>query len=246
MGVIGRRRDRTQERWGTLDNLVSQFGFNGSQYVVSSWGDSGGDGERIENHFESIVAAGYKANGPVFACILARLLVFSEARFQFRSYTRGRPTDLFGSPALQPLEKPWEGGTTGELLARMEQDVSLAGNFFGLKVHGGIRRLRPDWVNIVSWSPSDAYRSYEDDPYATRSGYIYQAPEAEPVGFGVDEVVHYSPIPDPIATHRGMSWLNPVVREVRGDGQMTDHLVGKSAGILQRPFSAPITVHPKQ
>jgi hypothetical protein len=42
---------------------------------------------------------------------------FSEARFQFQRLTNGQPGDLFGNPALTPIERPWPGGTTADLLA---------------------------------------------------------------------------------------------------------------------------------
>jgi hypothetical protein len=81
--------------------------------------------EEIENDFEGYVAGAYKASGPVFSVIAARQYVFSEVVFKFRNKSDGK---LFGSTALDLLENPWPGGTTGELLARMEQDASLAGN----------------------------------------------------------------------------------------------------------------------
>ena len=56
------------------------------------------DRERIENDFEGYVEGAYKADGIVFACILARQLAFSEARFQWRQLRSGRPGDLFGNP----------------------------------------------------------------------------------------------------------------------------------------------------
>ena len=40
-----------------------------------------GDREAIETNFEGYCAGAYKRNGIVFACILARLMVMSEARF---------------------------------------------------------------------------------------------------------------------------------------------------------------------
>ncbi|TCO54149.1 hypothetical protein [Actinocrispum wychmicini] len=89
--------------------------------------------ERVENDFAGYVQAAYKTNGVVFACVLAQQLVFAEAWFASRELTdAGRPGDLFGfdSPDLALLAKPWPSGTTGELLARMESDVSLAGNFY--------------------------------------------------------------------------------------------------------------------
>jgi hypothetical protein len=44
------------------------------------------------------------------------MALFSEARFQWRKMTNGRPGDLFGSQDLRILEKPWTTGTTGDLL----------------------------------------------------------------------------------------------------------------------------------
>jgi phage portal protein BeeE len=163
----------------------------------------------------------------VFACILARLLVFSEARFQFQRLTNGRPADLFGTPDLALLENPWPNGTTGELLARMEQDGSLAGNFFATVVDDSdgrrIRRLRPDHVTIVTGSRSGGPLALD----ARVVGYIYH-----PYGSGSerdselltpDRVAHWTPIPDPDAQWRGMSWLTPVIREIQGDLAASDH-----------------------
>ena len=89
-------------------------------------------------------------NAIVFACILSRLQVFSQARFQFRQLRSGRPGDYFGNDDLTPLETPEPGKTTSDLLARMEVDVSLAGNSFHVRRPGNrIKRLRPDWMAIV-------------------------------------------------------------------------------------------------
>jgi phage portal protein BeeE len=38
-----------------------------------------------------------------------------------------------------------------------------------------------------------------------------------------DEMVHWSPIPDPEAQYRGMSWLTPVIREIQADTSATEH-----------------------
>lgn len=205
------------------------------------------DAEQIETNFAGYVSGGYKSNGVVFACILARLLVFSEARFQFQNIIDGRPTDLFDDPSLDLLRHPWPNGTTGELLAHMEQDASLAGNFFATVVDDRygrrIRRLRPDWVTIVtgsdSVSGSDTGRSAALD--ARVAGYIYEPKGvlggSDPVLLEPDQVVHWSPIPDPAAHWRGMSWLTPVVREIQSDSAATAHKLkyferGATGGIV--------------
>lgn len=186
-----------------------------------------GEKETIPNDFLGYVNAAYKRNGVVFTCMLIRQLIFSEARFQWRQFINGRPGELFGTEALAILERPWPNGTTGELLARMEQNTSLAGNFYATVVGGGssrrLRVLRPDWVTIVTGSPTEDPFHIEAQPV----GYLYRpkGPRSSPDAtlLTVDEVVHWSPIPDPDAQWRGMSWLTPVVDEINADKAATKH-----------------------
>lgn len=192
--------------------------------------------EKIDNDFQSYVAGAYKSNGVVFACMLVRQMIFSEARFQWRSFRNGRPGELFGSPELSLLENPWPGGTTGELLARMETTASLAGNYFGTtaddegrlgKAAQGRRRIvhmRPDWVTIVIDSASGNPNALD----ARIVGYMYEpvntmGPKVDPVVLLPEEVCHYSPIPDPAVRFRGMSWLTPIIEEIRADKAATHH-----------------------
>lgn len=183
--------------------------------------------EQIETDFEGYVQRIYKSDGPVFALMLVRQLVFSEARFQFRRLNRGRPGDLFGDKALAILEQPWTNGTTGDLLSRMIQDADLAGNAFVARVPGTdrLRRLRPDWVTIVSASESEPtlYGAALD---AQVIGYWYspRSPGATTDTLLLpDQVAHFAPIPDPVAHWRGMSWLTPVLREISADLAATRH-----------------------
>lgn len=168
--------------------------------------------EGLEDDFRSYVTDGYKANGVVFAVILSRLSLFSDVRFTFRNR---RTLDTFGTQDLSLLENPWTNGTTGEMLARMEQDVSLAGNAYIYRATPGeLQRLRPDWIEIIS------------KDQRTVDGYLYT-----PGGRGGDtatfilpeDMCHWSPIPDPMANFRGMSWLTPIVHEVMADTLMTKH-----------------------
>lgn len=180
--------------------------------------------ELVENDFTEYVRKAYKSDGVVFACMLARQMVFTEARFQYQRLEKGRPTDLWGDGSLSLLETPWVNGCTGDLLSRAIQDVDLAGNHYVVKQGDRLRRLRPDWVRII----------LSDDPNTAADvdvvGYLY-----EPGGYGakargggsvlysVKEVAHWAPIPDPEAQYRGMSWLTPVLRETMGDKAATLH-----------------------
>jgi phage portal protein BeeE len=199
------------------------------------------DREQIENHFEGYVWGAYKRSGPVFACMLARQMVFSEARLMFQRLRSGRPGDLFSTADLALLETPWPGATTGELLVRMIQDADLAGNAYyttadnagrmGKAARGPGRRvvrMRPDWVTLIIDSASG-------DPWALDArvvGLLYQrgstfatagVPSADAVLLLPDEVAHFAPIPDPVARFRGMSWLTPVLREIASDSAATAH-----------------------
>lgn len=193
--------------------------------------------EKIGNDFQSYVYDAYKASGVVFACMLARQMIFAEARFQWREFRNGRPGELFGSPELALLENPWPGGTTGELLSRMEVTASLAGNYYattaddegnlGKSASGTSRRIvhmRPDWTTIVIDSASGNPQALD----ARIVGYIYEpvvnsGPKVEPVVLLPTEVCHYSPLPDPSARFRGMSWLTPIIEEIRADKAATYH-----------------------
>src|SRR4051794_28908453 len=197
-----------------------------------------GDREKIEHSFDAYVQSAYKSDGIVFAAIAARQRVYSQARFQWREFRNGRPQDVFGTEELALLEHPWPGGTTGELLARMEVTASLAGNYYattaddrgrlGRAASGPARRIvhmRPDWVTIVIDSASG-------DPNALDArivGYMYEPPPTgrvsrpDPVTLLPEEVCHYSPLPDPEARFRGMSWLTPIVEEIRADKLATMH-----------------------
>ncbi len=188
-----------------------------------------GDREAFSNDFEGYVEGAYKANGVVFTCILIRQFILAEARFQYQRLEKGRPGDLFGDASLSLLENPWPNGTTGELIAHMEQDASLAGNFYGTVVGAGsdrrIRRLRPDWVTILTEVPTneDGTPGSPFDIEARVSGYAYKPPGQEGTILPPERVVHYSPIPDPVAQWRGMSWVTAITREVMADNATSKH-----------------------
>lgn len=185
-----------------------------------------GTGERPDLDVATAVREAYKRNGPVWACILARGLVFSEARFMWQRYSdEGRPTDLFESPELAVLEKPWPRGTTGELTMRMEQDASLAGNsWWTLRGSGPDRRLerlRPEWTKLIIDTPVAGEPNHPD---ARLLGVAYATPSgAWTMNFNLSEIVHYSPIPDPEQRFVGMSWLQPVLEEIYADKAATRH-----------------------
>ena len=190
--------------------------------------------ETIAADFMGYINGAYKTNGAIFACMLTRMFLFSEVRFQFRRMNNGRPGKLFGTADLELLEHPWPNATTGDLLMRAINDIDLAGNFYAtvvpLKNKKGrrIARLRPDWVTIIKGSVDDPQLSAWD-PTAELVGYVYepggQGSGLEPHFYLPEEVAHVAPIIDPIAQYRGMSWCQPILDDILGDRTMNTHKI---------------------
>lgn len=218
--LLGRTEERADPTL-SLAEWYEQMSYQGLNYLLTGTTTSA-DTESIENSFLGYINGLYKSNGIVFACMEARRSIFTEARFQFQRINKGRPGDLFGSPALAMLEYPWPNGTTGELLSRAIQDVDLSGNHYVVRESGRLRRLRPDWVQIILSEPPDQAVKSDVVGYVYWPGGINHNPKIAQI-YTPQELAHWCPIPDPEAQYRGMSWLTPVLREIQADKQATDH-----------------------
>ncbi|HET6638596.1 MAG TPA: phage portal protein [Gemmatimonadota bacterium] len=201
--------------------FVTSFSFQGINYTLP-----GAKQEDLDGRFPLMARSAYKSNGVVFACVLSRVQLFSEARFMFRRLRGGRPGDLFSLPSLDVLRDPWTGGTSGDLLARLMIYADIAGNAYVARRAGKLALLRPDWVTIVGGVRGDADATVWH-PDADVLGYAYQeggpALGKDPIMFLPENVAHFAPNPDPEARFRGMSWLTPVIREIMADKAATEH-----------------------
>lgn len=238
MGLISRTRDAlTGETRYTVDDYAAwvhaSFVYGGNTYALGNPVQqtlAGNTAEKIGADFIGLTVQAYQANGVVFACMLNRQLVFSTVRFQYQRISGGRQSEMFGDQSLEVLEKPWPGGTTQDLLTRVINDADLAGNSYttaetSLATLGGdggryLVRLRPDWTGIVLGRRRSGL-GHEKVGYVFRDGGL--TGEGGEVYLLPDEVAHYAPIVDPLATYRGMSWLTPVIREVQADQLMNTH-----------------------
>lgn len=210
-----------------MNEGLGSFSFQGNQYPLGfNTTVPTSVSEPIETNFPAYVANGLKGNGIVSILESVRLQVFSQARFQWRRYNKGRPGDLFGDESLSVLERPWAGGTTSDLLMRMLLDADMAGNSFTLRTSGDqgsqLGQLRPDWTDILLREKMFGL-GYDLE------GYLYwpdgRRDKGNPVRLEPFEVAHFCPYPDPLASFRGMSWMTPVLRELQGDRAYTNHKV---------------------
>lgn len=216
------------ERALTLDELLGVFTDPTTGLLNTSWG------KLSDEELVTSVESAYRENGPVFALILARMQIFSQARFQWSRSTDGSPVDLFGTADLQVLEFPWHGARTSALLNRMEVGASTAGNAFTRRVRRGDRRrgtyedrlvqLRPQWTTILLGSQEDAENPWEAGDVEV-AGYLYKpnGDAGRTLLLDRTEVAHYAPIPDPSANFRGMSWLTPLLTTVKADSASEVH-----------------------
>lgn len=225
------RKKEARDQELTLDQFGSYLDLgNSGHFKLSGYGSPDPKVEKVPNDFVAYVNQAYKASGVVFACCEARRSIFSEMRFAFQATDRARPGELAPIPGIDILENPWPNGTTGDLLSRAIQDVDVAGNHFAVRQDKPgrppqIRRLRPDWVEIVM----DGDPAMKADVNVV--GYIYKPGNTEdpkqwevfPADGSNGAVAHWAPIPDPEAHFRGMSWMTPVLPEITGDKAISKH-----------------------
>ena len=212
------------------DRLIRRDGYwegmaSGASVLTTSYGSP--DREPVLPQLAAFAQQANASSSPVFSAHLVRLALFSEARFQFQALD---DRHLFGTTALAKLEEPFgPDSTTGNLLARMEQDAFLAGQAYIWDAPGEDRlvRLRPDWTIIVS----EVVRVGGGGWYRRPVGYWWEPPKGvldrRGDGFLVPaaECVHWAPVPDPQADFRGMSPLTPVMRDIQGDDGMSRYKI---------------------
>lgn len=203
----------------SINDWADYFTFGGNTYPVVQ--TTMGTVDREQVGFTSV--AGFKGSGPIFSLVLARLQVFSQVRFQWTRFAGSQPTELFGTPELGVLERPWRGGTTSDLLARMEVHASVAGCAYVTRPRADrLSLLRPDRVIIIMGSETDA-EDPSEAPDAEIIGFVHETSRGKMTFFDPDQVAYYAPIPDPDYRFLGMSWITPVIRDLQADSLATEH-----------------------
>lgn len=199
-----------------FDDLQSWIQMSGATFPVQTstlLGDNTADS--MAQSFSDI----YKTNGIVFSCMAVRQRVFSQVSFRFAALNNGRVSKLFGNQDLRILEKPWPNGTTGELAARMIQDADTAGNFYAVREGDRLYRRDPQKVSIIlSGDPCE-------DEFVDVLGYAYRpkGKQGPTYTYLPDEMCHWTPVPDPDHPYKGMSWITPILREIKSDNAATGY-----------------------
>ncbi len=186
-----------------------------------TWGGNMYQGFKVDGTTPGTSA--YGSSAPVFALASVRILLFSEARFQWQNFKNGKPGDLFGTPDLALLEEPWPGKTTRDLLTQAELDVVTAGNSYWVKDSPtSLQRLEPSNVKLLYG------RSYEGELSGGQIGdkligYAYIVNNKTVAIYAPEDVAHYRPHPHPTNPFLGISWLNPCLPDVSLDSSLHEH-----------------------
>lgn len=190
----------------TLGELAETLSYQSQTYALS--------GAQTTMGREPVVVAdelaAFRGSGVVYGVVQRRIDLFCQAKFAWKrlgSPARPMASDLFGTAELAPLDNPMG------LLSGMELDVALYGNSFVTRDGAGLRRVPARWVTIAVDSPSQPGNWQASDARAV--GYVFtpdgNVDRAEV--FLPGEIAHYAPDQDPRATARGMSWMEPVLRD---------------------------------
>ena len=213
-------RRHTREGGPLTAGAVRRFGFDRLAEMIGS----SATGARITGTAFDSWATYLVENPVVMGAFLERVNMFRQIRFAF--------ADLDGkldgtARSLAVLRRPWPGGRSSHLLARMELDATRHGNAF-------IYRPPADPTRLYMWDPAHVsiIRDRVEDADGRligeeTVGYMLTDPTnpSRPVVAlaGNGELAHYMPIPDPRRPWRGMSWLEPGRRDVFADDLMTRH-----------------------
>lgn len=213
-----------------------QFAFGGNTYGYGGQLRTTYQAGKIQEITNTLpgYAQAVRSCPPAFASQMVRALVVSQARFTFRSLRSSDSRRVFGTRALELLEQPWPGATTGELISRIEWHAGLAGNAYIYRRQAvgekpQLRVLRPDWVGILYGSQMEPKNFTGHALDSKVIGYVYQeggirADNDNQLHILLPEdVAHWAPIPNPESPGIGESWLTAGLREIMGDRAATDH-----------------------
>jgi HK97 family phage portal protein len=212
------RQLRNGESRNGFDDLQTWIQMSGATFPVQTSALLGSSADPLPSgdDFASI----YKSNGIVFACMAIRQRVFSQIVFRFAGINNGKVGKLFGGPEIDILNKPWANGTSGDLASRAILDADSKGAFFGVREGDTIYRRDPMKTSVVlSGNPLE-------DEFVDVMGYVYR-----PKGnlgptftYTPSQMCHWTPVLDPDASYtKGMSWVTPILREIRSDNSASDH-----------------------
>ena len=221
--LLQRLRGAELTRGGWYD---ARFTHNGQVHPLNGFPTGslpGAPAEHIGGAFEDRVRRVREVNGVAAAAVDARALMVSQLRFAWYDDISSR---TFTNGSLSVLERPNPDVSRASMLYRLEEDASWSGNAYLRRVGNTLRRLRPDWVDIVYATATSTPAALAEDAFVV--GYRYwpggDRDNGTPVPLMRDEVMHFASQPHPLRLGVGSSWVTSVIRDIVADGQATKHV----------------------
>lgn len=212
LGRLLGRQDVETRATGDMswEAFQSLFSFNGNQY--NGYGGSGSYRSYANKRL-------MRACGPVFTVMDRRISVMGEARPTWQRFAKGRPDELYSTPALDILKRPWPGGTWRHLVAACEADDAAGGNSYWIRLGPKLVRLNPEWTTIVTASTVINGMEVGEELL----GYVVQKPGSRGMTFEPYEIAHYRPGAPSECPFRGESWLASVACDASSDIELTSY-----------------------
>ena len=176
-----------------IDRFLPQSEARRAVQIAPTWEKS----EQV--HFAQLTP--YQVNSVVFAVVNARAKVFSEVDVAWK---RLRNSEIWSDQSLELLQNPWPDGTLADLLWKMEQHGSLAGNAY-------VYQAEPDLLQVLD--PTKVVIQHNG---RRKTGYEYWPDGRENgrmVPLRLDQVAHWAPVPHPAKNWIGLSWVQVVLQE---------------------------------
>jgi len=180
--------------------------------------------------FEDFVSFVHEQDNVVSAAVVARAFVMSQVRFAWRNTIRDadRYRQLFGTAELALLERPDPGRLTRpQMLNAAETHASYAGAAYIVRHRDHLELLDPGLVDVVLAGVEDRYTMLTKRA-GVKIGYLYWRDGrylgANPEPYELEEVIHWTPEPNPLRWWTGTSWVSSLLQEVSLDKASTRYL----------------------
>lgn len=214
--------ERSSSGWSTLDPWALQPNWLYGSMAV----------RQIDQPeaFEDFVSFVHEQDNVVSAAVVARAFVMSQVRFAWRNTIRegDRYRQLFGNQDLALLERPDPGRLTRPvMLNAAETHASYAGAAYIVRHGDHLELLDPGLVDVVLAGVEDRYTMLTKRA-GVKLGYVYwregRYMGANPEQYALEEVIHWTPEPNPLRWWTGTSWVSSLLQEVSLDKASTRYL----------------------
>ena len=117
----------------SIDDYLGWLSASGMPLLNQTWATNK---EVVEGDFAGAWCERLQSNSVVFACLMTRVMLFSQARFQFQQLRGGRPAICSEPPTSGSSRRPEPGRITARPAHPGLIDADMSGDWFGVRRPG--------------------------------------------------------------------------------------------------------------